>query len=191
MENVDRAKNSLAYAEAREILKNAGYGLTEKVLDASLCAVPQKRKRFFCIGKLNAEDGFMEDILNAGLSKKPMTLRDYFGDELDIEHYYRHPRNYSRRGVFSIDESSPTIRGVNRPIPPSYTKHHGDPVGLKNIRPLTSAERARVQTFPSDFVWNSSKTDMEQMIGNAVPVELAKYVGKAIKKYIKSNNNSK
>ena len=188
MENVDRAKNSVTYSKAREIFKNAGYGLTEKVLDSSFCGVPQKRKRFFCIGKLNAEDDFLNEILTSGLSKTPITLRSYFGDELNLEHYYRHPRNYSRRGVFSIDEPAPTIRGVNRPVPPNYTQHKGDPVGLDNIRPLTTAERARVQTFPSTFVWTGSKTDMEQMIGNAVPVELAKYVGKAIMKYIKQNS---
>ncbi len=189
MENVDRAKNSVAYSKAREIFKTAGYGLTEKVLDASLCGVPQKRKRFFCIGKLNAEDGFLEDTLNAGLSKKPMTLRNYLGKELNIDHYYRHPRNYSRRGVFSIDEPAPTIRGVNRPVPPNYTQHKGDPVSLENVRPLTTAERARVQTFPNTFIWTGSKTDMEQMIGNAVPVELAKYVAGAIMNYIKTNNS--
>ena len=47
MENVERAFNSKAYKKARIIFKSAGYGLTEKVLDASFCGVPQKRKRFF------------------------------------------------------------------------------------------------------------------------------------------------
>ena len=46
MENVDRAQKSNAYASARRILKDAGYGLTEIVLDASKCGAPQKRKRF-------------------------------------------------------------------------------------------------------------------------------------------------
>ena len=50
MENVDRAQKSNAYSFARDVFKSAGYGLTEIVLDASLCGVPQKRKRFFCIG---------------------------------------------------------------------------------------------------------------------------------------------
>lgn len=58
MENVARAKSSNAYKEARKLFKDAGYGLTEQVLDASKCGVPQKRKRFFCIGALNENDGF-------------------------------------------------------------------------------------------------------------------------------------
>ncbi|MDR3205531.1 MAG: DNA cytosine methyltransferase [Candidatus Methanoplasma sp.] len=50
MENVGRSSKSEAYAEARKVFKDAGYGLTERVLDASLCGVPQKRKRFICVG---------------------------------------------------------------------------------------------------------------------------------------------
>lgn len=49
MENVERAASSNAYKKARKIFKDAGYGLTEKVLDASFCGVPQKRKRFFVL----------------------------------------------------------------------------------------------------------------------------------------------
>ena len=97
MENVDRITDSRTYAEARQIYKDANYGLTEIILDASLCGVPQKRKRFFCIGGLGLEDGFLKDAMIQDLSKKPMTLRDYFGETLDFEFYYRHPRNYSRR----------------------------------------------------------------------------------------------
>ena len=52
----------------------------------------------------------MNSIIDANLDSKPMTIRDYMGDELDIEYYYRHPRNYNRRGIFSIDEPSPTVR---------------------------------------------------------------------------------
>ena len=44
MENVDRARNSNAYAMARDKFKAVGYGLTEVVLDASKCGTPQKRK---------------------------------------------------------------------------------------------------------------------------------------------------
>ena len=117
MENVDRAEKSKAFECARSIFKDAGYGLTQMVLDASKCGVPQKRKRFFCIGALGREDDFMRNILESGISKKSTTMRDYFGDTLDFEFYYRHPRNYNRRAVFSIDEPAPTMRGVNRPVP--------------------------------------------------------------------------
>lgn len=187
MENVDRAQNSNAYHQARTIFKRAGYGLTERVLLASRCGVPQRRKRFFCIGALEEDDGWLEEILESHLLDKEMTVRDYLGDTLDTEFYYRHPRNYNRRAVFSIDEPAPTMRGVNRPIPEGYPGHPKDacPIGPK-VRPLTTLERSLIQTFPADYHWTGTKTAKEQMIGNAVPVNLASYVANALREYIQS-----
>lgn len=192
MENVERIKKTQKLVDAIAIYKNAGYGLTYTVLDASLCGVPQKRKLFVMIGHLGAEDDFMISQLNGSLAKRPMTVADYFGGKLDIKYYYRHPRSYVRRGIFSVDEPSPTIRGVNRPMPAGYELRPNDPVKSKDgIRPLTTAERAMVQTFPEDFVFLGSKTNQEQMIGNAVPVNLGKYVANAIKSYIDNTKDEK
>lgn len=187
MENVDRAQKSKAFEKAESIFKNAGYGLTKMVLDASKCGVPQKRKRFFCIGALGKDDDFMKENLENGISKKETTLRDYFGDTLDFEYYYRHPRNYNRRAVFSIDEPAPTMRGVNRPVPKGYPGHPNDACPISDdIRALTTLERSLIQTFPATFKWRGNKTEMEQMIGNAVPVKLAEYVASKLKEYMKS-----
>jgi DNA (cytosine-5)-methyltransferase 1 len=181
MENVARTAKSKTYATARDIFKNSGYGLTEVILDASLCGVPQKRKRFFCIGILDADDNIVLSKINSMLSTKPMTMRDYFGKSLDTDFYYRHPRNYSRRAIYSLDEPSATIRGVNRPIPPNYPGHSADANDFRSARPLTTKERSQVQTFPENFEWIGSKTNIEQMIGNAVPVNLAMFVATAVK----------
>lgn len=187
MENVDQITKSKKLTEAKEIFKRAGYGLTQIVLDASFCGVPQKRKRFFLIGKLKAHDDFALALIQEKFSTSPMSIRDYFGDALDFDYYYRHPRNYNRRGVFSVDEPSPTIRGVNRPIPKGYPGHSLDKVkDLSTIRPLTSLERAQIQTFPKDFIFVGSKTEIEQQIGNAVPVNLAKFVASAIMEIIEN-----
>ena len=181
MENVARAQKSNAYASARAIFKKAGYGLTEIVLDASLCGTPQKRKRFFCFGVLGKEDGFALNSLSSKQSKKAMTLRDYFGESLGFEFYYRHPRNYNRRAVFSIDEPAPTMRGVNRPVPKGYPGHPNDAAPINpDMHVLTIEERGLIQTFPKTFQWVGNKTDVEQMIGNAVPVNLAKYVAQTV-----------
>ena len=187
MENVARITKTSKLIEAREIFKRAGYGMSQHVLDASLCGVPQKRKRFFLIGKLGEQDGFIDSLIIDGLAKKPMTMRDYFGNSLGLEYYYRHPRSYVRRGIFSIDEPSPTVRGVNRPMPEGYKIHVNDPVKSKEgIRPLTTMERSYVQTFPKDFNFIGSKTDLEQMIGNAVPVNLGAFVANVICKYLET-----
>lgn len=190
MENVDRARNSHAFQEARAIFESLGYGLTQIVLDASRCGAPQKRKRFFCIGGLGESTNFLKARLMGKLADKDMTLRDYFGTTLDFSFYYRHPRNYSRRAVFSIDEPAPTMRGVNRPIPKGYPGHPNDACPVtENVRCLTTLERALIQTFPADYHWTGNKTDMEQMIGNAVPVKLAEYVASALMEHVKSKSS--
>ena len=181
MENVDRIVKSEKYKKIISSLKIAGYNLNEVILDASYCNVPQIRKRLFLFGQRGGVDVFLGERIQTSLAKTRMTLRDYFGDSLDTDHYYRHPRNYSRRAVFSVDEPSPTVRGVNRPIPDGYPGHHGDTErDLSKVRPLTTLERARIQTFPPSFKLTGSKTNLEQAIGNAVPVNLAAFVGKAL-----------
>lgn len=114
-----------------------------------------------------------------------MTVYDYLGNSLNTEHYYRHPRSYARRGVFSIHEPSPTIRGVNRPIPPNYQFHKGDTVkDFSKVRPLSLKERSYIQTFPENFEFVGAKTNVEQLIGNAVPVKLAEYLGSTLLDYM-------
>lgn len=192
MENVERITKSEALKEALMLFKQAGYGLSYQILDASYCGVPQARKRFFLVGHLHDNDNFLNAYFQQNQSPKPMTLYDYFGHSLGLEYYYRHPRSYARRGIFSIYEPSPTIRGVNRPIPNGYVKHEGDPVDIAdNIRPLTTKERSLIQTFPENFILNGSKTDIEQIIGNAVPVNLAAFVARCIKNYIANKQNNK
>lgn len=181
MENVTRARTSRAYMQARNIMRESGYGITETVLDASLCGVPQKRKRFFCIAIRNSDDSILSDYFAEEPESDPLTVSQYMGEEINTFYYYRHPRNYSRRAIYSIHEPSATIRGVNRPIPPSYPGHRLDAAPVTKARPLTTYERSRIQTFPHDWVWHGCKTDVEQMIGNAVPVQLARFVAEGVK----------
>ncbi len=184
MENVSRIEKSRILVETKEILKNSGYGLTAKVLNANFYGVPQTRKRFFLIGHLFSADEFLSDYLEAKQTIKPLSVSDYFGKELDTEFYYRHPRSYQRRGIYSVHEPSPTVRGVNRPIPKTYVRHPQDACEPnENVRPLTTIERSYLQTFPKDFKFFGNKSDLEQMIGNAVPVKLAECVANSINEY--------
>ena len=192
MENVERIRKSRILNNIVNMLKNAGYGISVDVLDASYCGVPQTRKRFLMVGSLNEADDFLLPYFEKNFSPSPMTIHEYLGDSLGVEHYYRHPRSYKRRAIFSIYEPSPTIRGVNRPVPTGYPKHPGDTAdAFKNIRPLTTIERSYIQTFPKSFVFKGSKTNLEQVIGNAVPVKLGEFVAQTLKEYIKDKKGNK
>lgn len=191
MENVTQIKKTNILQEIIEQFIQYNYGLSSVILNSSYCGVPQARTRFFLIGHLEDKHNQLNQIFKERLSSKSMTIKDYLGDSLGIEYYYRHPRNYSRRGIFSVNEPSPTIRGVNRPIPKSYKLNHCDPqnIDLDKVRPLTTLERSYIQTFPENFNFFGTKTNLEQMIGNAVPVKLAKFVAETIKDYLKYGNN--
>ncbi|MDE5757604.1 MAG: DNA cytosine methyltransferase, partial [Allobaculum sp.] len=185
MENVYNIEKSAILPAAIKRFKDAGYGLTARVLDASYCGVPQSRKRYFLIGHVGDDDGFLNNTINSMLSNKPMTVFEYLGNSLNTEYYYMHPRNYSRRAVFSIYEPSATIRGINRPIPNNYKRHPADKSDItNNVRTLTTKERSYIQTFPESFVFEGAKTDVELAIGNAVPVNLANFIARCIISYI-------
>ncbi len=187
MENVDRAIKTRTYRNALRIFKEVGYDLAIAVLDASLCGAPQARKRIVVVGGLGISVSPIIELYRANQAHAPMTVRDYFGAELKIDYYYRHPRSYARRGVFSVDEPSPTIRGVNRPIPQGYPGHAGDaaPITTPGLRQLTTRERSRIQTFPPHWDLCGNKSDIEQIIGNAVPCALGEFIGRAMAQFDK------
>ncbi len=189
-ENVYNIERFDTLLKMKKMLNDAGYGLTSQVLDASRCGVPQARKRFILVGHLGSEDGFFDEALIEGMSEKQMTVRDYLGNKLDTQYYYMHPRSYARRGVFSIDEPSATIRGINRPIPDNYKKHHADAAAIKDgVRALTTKERSYLQSFPEEFKLFGPKSSVELAIGNAVPPALAKYVASRVLKFDECNKN--
>lgn len=58
---------------------------------------------------------------------------------------------------------------------------HPDP---EQARTITPREAARLQTFPDDYIFISSPTDVFKMIGNAVPPLFANILARAIKKIL-------
>lgn len=190
MENVSTITKTKKLEEVKKIFLEHWYSFVDLVIDASNCWVPQSRKRYFLLWEKWWNQLELSSLLNSVInwqSKKQTTIYDYLGNKFWIEHYYRHPRSYNRRWVFSINEPSPTIRWVNRPIPDWYNSHPNDTSkDIKNIRPLTTKERALIQTFPENFILDGTKTNLEQIIGNAVPVKLGEYIAWHFHNYIKS-----
>lgn len=174
MENVAQAANAKAWAEAREILVRAGYGLTECKLDASWYGVAQSRKRLFVVGRLGERDGFLTSELIAARAEKQMTLGNLFGAECPDSIYF-HPRLKGKRGVWSSNEPAPTLRASSlRPIPKSKDVPEGTTV-------LTEDQMAQIQGFPADWKWlGNTKHDRMQLIANAVPPPMMEAIGKEI-----------
>jgi DNA (cytosine-5)-methyltransferase 1 len=190
MENVYNIQGTPVLSKVLEQFSEAGYGLTHGVFDASLMNVPQKRKRYFVIGELDGQNDGLRELIEKSMAKESLTVREYLGNKLKTDFYYMHPRSYARRAVFSVDEPSATIRGVNRPMPQTYKFHNADAAkSFDKIRALNSVERGLLQTFPEDFVFLGPKTSVEQMIGNAVPVNMANFIAQRLMEKIRGKSN--
>jgi len=173
MENVEQARNSRAWAEARTMLQRAGYGLSETKLDASYYGVAQARKRLFVIGRLAERDGFLTSALMTARSQSQTTLADLFG--ADCPPIFLYPRFRRNKAVWTAREAAPTIIASSlRPIP------HNRDVPEGTIVP-TLQQMGQLQGFPANWQWRgSSKHECMKLIANAVPVALAETIGRAI-----------
>lgn len=191
-----------------------GYELSFDMLNASDYNVPQDRKRVFFVGirkdlnftfqfpkikypKIVLKDaiGDLQDSVLPALksnktngSKCKVINHEYMiGDFSTIF--------MSRNRVRSWDEQSFTIQagGRHAPIHPQapkmkfieQNKRIFVPGEEHLYRRLSIRECARIQTFPDDFVfYYNSLTAGYKMIGNAVPVNLAKVLADHIKEQI-------
>ncbi|RVP47333.1 DNA cytosine methyltransferase [Sinorhizobium medicae] len=203
-ENVPEAARSSQYKWARTLFKRHGYGLTEIQLDAQDYGVPQRRKRHFCIGRLNEIDGFLFNDLMDAATKRPMTVRDMlnpkdFPDDralLEKGCFFARPwmgksDEPNGRGILSIDEPCATIaRNTHEHPGDGYISHPKDAGKLEDAHILTPVQVARIQGFPSGYNFQrkeiayaregwSDKT-INLMVANAVPAPMVQRIGKVI-----------
>lgn len=91
-------------------------------------------------------------------------------------------RSYAGHTGSPLDEPAKTLKaGV-----------HGVPGGENmlarpdgSVRYFSVRESARLQTFPDDFAFHGSWSEIMRQLGNAVPVQLASIVGKSVAKRLK------
>lgn len=202
------------FEKFKEALKELGYNVSFKVLNANDYEVPQDRRRVFLVGlheSLNEKFEFPEPIC------PKLTLKDAIGDlseplpaygknkanpidKLDVPNHEYMTGDFStiymsRNRVRKWDEPSFTIQagGRHAPCHPQANtmikvdkdKRIFDPESPKPYRRLSVRECARIQTFPDDFIfYYNNINDGYKMIGNAVPVKLAENIAKQIKKCI-------
>ena len=209
-------RHSEALKNIKEMFKNAGYRLSFKLLNASDFDVPQDRKRVFFVGireDLDFEFQFPEPLKKkVTLEQKIADLKDTVvpakeGNKTNKENCKVPNHEYmiggfssmfmSRNRVRSWDEQSFTIQagGRHAPIHPQAPKMKFIEQNIRVFVPgkedlyrrLSVRECARIQTFPNDFVFHYNHIAAGyKMIGNAVPVNLAKHIAISIKSQIEN-----
>ena len=200
-----------------------GYELTFEMLNVADYNVPQDRNRVFFIGirkDLNFTFEFPKtkfpkqtlkdviyDLKDNAIPAKPFNKTNGLACAVPNHEYMTGDYStifMSRNRVRSWDEQSFTIQagGRHAPIHPQAPKMKFIEQNIRVFVPgqehlyrrLSVRECARIQTFPDNFIFHySSVVAGYKMIGNAVPVNMAKFLAENIKSQIIANEikNSK
>lgn len=111
---------------------------------------------------------------------KPGQGRDFLPEELLADCHKIDSSVIGHRNVYGRmdwDDVAPTITARFD----SFTRgKFGHP---DQIRSISLREGALLQTFPDDFVFSGNKVEIARQIGNAVPPELGKIIGRSIINY--------
>jgi len=209
-ENVKGIVSKAHFSEFQNILnlfEEAGYNCVYKVLNAYDYEVPQTRERVFIIGfrkdlEVNfsfpepSENKFhLEDIM-IGLDDACPFEKDKVNETSILNNEYLtgsfSSMYMSRNRRRSYNQPSFTIQAGGRHAPlhpssPQMVKVEKDKFEFQgsydDVRRMTVRECARAQTFPDNFIFKyKNVNDAYKMIGNAVPVTLAKHIAASIKK---------
>ena len=188
-----------------EEFKKLGYNVHYKTLNASDYGVPQERRRVFIIGsmldnnfvfpepqinKISIKDtiddlpilksGEKSNISNHNAmnhTEQMLNKMQYIkpgGNRNDIPVMFRPKSGDARKYIkYAPDKPSICVTGDMRKV-----------FHYSQNRALTARELARLQTFPDDYKFVGSSISVQQQIGNAVPVKLAKVLADAIKEYL-------
>ena len=198
-------KHSEAFANIIKEFENAGYVISQKLLNANDYDVPQDRLRVIIIGyhkNLGKKFEFpapqkykpvlKDAIYDLRLAKPAKDKNKTNGESLKIPNHEYMNGGFStiymsRNRVRAWDEPSFTIQagGRHAPIHPQapkmkfieQNKRIFVPGHEEKYRRLSVRECARIQTFPDDFIFKyQNVADGYKMIGNAVPVNFAKHI---------------
>lgn len=198
-----------------------GYELSFQLLNASDFNVPQDRKRVFFIGfrkDLGIKFQFPTDtfpMINletaiGDLRKNALPAMKFNktnGDNCKFPNHEYMTGEFStifmsRNRVRSWDEVSFTIQagGRHAPIHPQAPKMKFVEPDVRIFEPgkehlyrrLSVRECARIQTFPDDFIFHYKTIAAGyKMIGNAVPVNLAKFLAESIMAQLSNSKTSR
>ncbi|MCD8208494.1 MAG: DNA cytosine methyltransferase [Bacteroidales bacterium] len=199
-----------AVGSIKRMFAGAGYELFVLLLNATDYGVPQDRARVFYVGfrrdlgicvfpnpeKCERRFTLRDAIWDLRETAIPANKNKTNGDACDVpNHEYFtggfSPIFMSRNRVRSWDEPGFTVQASGRqcqlhPQAPKMEKVGKDEFrfvrGKEDLyRRLTVRECARLQTFPDDFrLIYTNVDDGYKLVGNAVPVNLAYHVAKAV-----------
>ena len=200
------ANEGKAFGKILSDLKNAGYRIYPNLYKFEEYGIPQARHRVIIIGiredlpyefKIPAPSMATKTCREA-IENPPIPADAPNNEKTKQSAQVVQRLSYIKPGqnAFTADipeELQLKIRGAKisqiykrlDPNKPSYTVTGSGGGGThiyhwEEPRALTNRERARLQTFPDDFVFEGSKEQVRKQIGMAVPAEGAKIIFEAV-----------
>ncbi len=194
-------------------LTDAGYDVQQKTLDAADYGVPQHRLRAFFVALHRGSGNFTFPEPTCGPNRQPhATVGDAImdltsrGEEVPGHVALKHSDVVVRRyalipegGRLPPPEQLPTdirrknfgntYKRLHRQMP-SLTLVPGNnafPVHPTLDRSLTPREAARLQSFSDEYVFVGDRRRQCILVGNAVPPELARVLGKALRRVLSTD----
>ena len=200
----DRGKVILT---VRKEIERLGYKVKYKILNAWDYGVAQKRERVFIVGFQNEqhfnkfqfpEKAKIKLVLKDVLTNTPVSeFIKYSSNKklildlvppggcwrnlpVDVAKSYMKGSYFLSGGKTGIARrlswNEPSLTLTTSPVQKQTERCHPD-----ETRPFTIKEYARIQSFPDSWIFKGSIYNQYRQIGNAVPVNLAHAIGKAIK----------
>lgn len=209
MENVNYLRTQYGGRYEREIIaafERLGYRVWVTTLNSADYGVPQIRKRVFFFGT-RLPGAFAWPQASHGLGRAPhesagRALSDISPDTANHIHLNHSEKVIARYRLIPEGGRMPppaelpeeirrknfgnTYKRLHRDRP-SLTLVPGNnafPVHPVENRSLSPREAARLQTFPDDYVFEGSRAEQCRLVGNAVPVLLARRLGEAIRAHM-------
>ena len=199
-------KTHLFRMNVTDIIKNAflelGYDVHMKLLNSANYGVPQKRERVIIVGvrkDLGKRWSYPEETHNKDGSngkKKWISVKDAIDDLKDLpENKAGLQHIYTAHSADFLEKIKKTP--IGKSVNPKYSEafYRCDPNGPSNTvkenhggvfihyekhRVMTPRELARLQSFPDNFKFKGSKSNILVQLGNAVPCGLSQALAKQI-----------
>ena len=166
-------------------LQELGYDVEWVLLNSKFHGVPQNRERIFIVANLG-ERG-RSKILPYGKSEK--TANEPYKKSVNCidSNYHRGIDNHGQRTIIRVNPGEQPQSGIiysTQGIAPTLSANGGG-LGAKTglykltkdeVRRLTPIECERLQGFPDDYTAGHSDTQRYKMLGNAVTVNVVKYL---------------
>ncbi len=209
---IQSANNGRAFQTILKDLEKAGKGycLTTHLYKFENYSVPQRRHRIVIIG-IRKDLGLKFKVpapttpekyiaVKKALENPPISKDAHNNEQTRMSKIVVKRLSYIPPGKNAWYEGIPkklrlNVKGARmsqiyrrlHPNKPSYTITGSGGGGThgyhyKELRALTNRERARIQTFPDDFIFKGSKESVRKQIGMAVPTKGAQIIIEAVLK---------